>query len=123
MMVAVRNIYKQQVRLEKDSRDLQVVLLDLIEEAQRNGNIIRLLSKEDLDNLLAEKHKMMSQHSFSSIKSPLSQESTASARPSLFGKFHATRTSVQLQEPQAQGGDSLHLESSCQQEPVSAAVE
>ena len=28
-----------------------------------------------------------------------------------------------LQEPQAQGGDSLHLESSCQQEPVSAAVE
>ena len=45
-----------------------------------------------------EKQKLMSQQSFSSIKSPLSQESTASARPSLFGKLHATRTSVQLQD-------------------------
>jgi len=123
MMVAVRNIYKQQVRLEKDSQNLQVVLLDLIEEAQRNGNIIRLPAKEDLENLLVEKQKLMSQQSFSSIKSPLSQESTASARPSLFGKLHATRTSVQLQEAQAQGGNSLHHESSFQQVPVAAAVE
>eukprot|EP00439_Symbiodinium_sp_Y106_P086663 s425_g35.t1 len=60
MMVAVRNIYKQQVRLEKDSQNLQ--------EAQRNGNIIRLPAKEDLENLLVEKQKLMSQQSFSSIK-------------------------------------------------------
>jgi len=72
MMVAVRNIYKQQVKLEKDSRNLQHVLLALIEDAQNNGNVIHLPPKDELESLLTVTKNLSSQTSFGDIKSPAS---------------------------------------------------
>eukprot|EP00435_Cladocopium_sp_Y103_P017624 s3427_g4.t1 len=52
MIVAVKNIHKQQVRFEKESVQLQRVLLEFIQEAQEDGNVINLPPKEELDELL-----------------------------------------------------------------------
>lgn len=58
MMVAVRNIRKQQVRFEKESVHLQKILLEFIAEAQEGGNVINLPPKEELDELLKVRKKL-----------------------------------------------------------------
>lgn len=52
MIVAVKNIHKQQVRFEKESVQLQRVLLGFIQEAQEDGNVIHLPPTEELEELL-----------------------------------------------------------------------
>lgn len=60
MIVAVRNIHKQQTRFEKESVQLQRVLLKFIEEAQEEGNVIQLPPKEELEDLLKVRKGLVS---------------------------------------------------------------
>ncbi|CAJ1391918.1 unnamed protein product [Effrenium voratum] len=97
MMVAVRNIYKQQVRLEKDSRDLQDSLLDLIQEAQQNGNVIHLPPKEEMDQLLKVRKAFVSQPttaSFSSLQRPA--DTSPSVPPTVPSPTHSDQEAPKL---------------------------
>lgn len=60
MIVAVKNIHKQQVRFEKESVQLQRVLLEFIQEAQEDGNVINLPPKEELAELLKVRKRLTS---------------------------------------------------------------
>jgi len=60
MIVAVRNIHKQQTRFEKESVQLQRVLLKFIEEAQEEGNVIQLPPTEELEDLLKVRRGLVS---------------------------------------------------------------
>lgn len=60
MIVAVKNIHKQQVRFEKESVQLQRVLLEFIQEAQEDGNVINLPPTEELAELLKVRKRLTS---------------------------------------------------------------